>query len=178
MVAGEAADWWSLRLCCLPCIRIMKLASVFQENGWWHLLLIPGQAENNIIIIHTSQLDLSLNWPLPWVGGKQEPKVKVLVWVKDGWTLLLFITKVRWSIKPLIYLQTWKASKAGLKAASSVFSVMCFEHFQGLKMEMNLNSNRRGSKCLSTLKQPLKKVFGVFLFLLSAYCTFIIGHVL
>lgn len=81
MVAWEAMTRCSFRLCRLPCMEIMKLASMFQENGWWHLLLISRQAKNNIIITHISQSDLSLTWPLPWKEGKEEPKVKVPIWV-------------------------------------------------------------------------------------------------
>lgn len=84
-VVGTEEVWnrHGFRLCFLSCSRIMKLVSMFQENGWWHPLLISGQAENNIIIIHTSQLDLLLIWPLPWVGRKRKNKIKVPIWVKD-----------------------------------------------------------------------------------------------
>lgn len=56
---GVAGSLYTLSL-----IRIVVLVSSVPENEWWHQLLILSQVKKNIIIIHTSQLNLLLTWPL------------------------------------------------------------------------------------------------------------------
>ena len=146
----------------------MKLVSMFLENGWWHSLLISGQVENNIIIIHTSQLDLLLIWPLRWVGGKERIKQRCLhEWsitqgLSHPWTLLLFIMKAQWSIKPLISLDTCKSGRQTMVKLQRICLAINFKHFPRLYKKMGLKSNKEAANTCHSSNITSVKVPGIF----------------